>query len=104
MRRRVFLLASGILFAWMFNPGTALACDPVENGCLGCNDDTLMACINDVVTEICSSGRPDEFCDRKSATDDVEKLVLKNLGRHMSRVRALVRSGSRYNHPNPRHR
>ena len=104
MSRRFFQLASTTMLAWTLNPGAALACDPIENGCLGCSDDTLMACINEIVTEICNNGRPDEFCDRRSATDDVEKLVLKNMGRHMSRVRALVRGGTRYNHPHPANR
>ena len=101
MSHRVFLLTSGIVFAWMLYSGAALACDPVENGCMGCNDDTLMVCINEIVTEICSNGRPGEYCDRRSATDDVEELVLKNMGRHMSRVRALIRGGTRYSHARP---
>ncbi|MGB5305039.1 MAG: hypothetical protein WBO06_02155 [Gammaproteobacteria bacterium] len=102
MRSRVLQRVFLILITW--GSGAALACDPVENGCLGCSDDTLDACIDKVVTEICATGRPDEICDRNSATDDVEELVLKNLGRHMSRVRALVRSGSRYKHSRPMYR
>lgn len=101
---RAFRLAVAVLFSCVFTAGAATACDAVESGCLGCSDATLAACINELVTEICSTGRPDEFCDRESATDDVEELILKSLGRHMSRVRALVRSGSRYKHSRPHYR
>jgi hypothetical protein len=76
--------------------GAALACDAVEDGCLGCNDDELQICITALVAEVCNAGGGMNKCDQRRVYDDAERHVLTNTGRHMSRVRAMMRSAPKY--------
>jgi hypothetical protein len=80
----------------IFCSSTALACDPVQDGCLGCNDEELQVCMNAFVTEVCNAGGGMAKCDHRRVYDDAERHVLTSTGRHMSRVRAMVRSAPKY--------
>ncbi|MDX1698476.1 MAG: hypothetical protein R3308_09325, partial [Thiohalobacterales bacterium] len=78
-------------------PGHALACKPAQDGCLGCSDDELQACLTAFTEEICrASGNP-ENCDARRVYDDAERYVLISTGSHMSRIRAMMRSARKYN-------
>jgi hypothetical protein len=96
MKSRIAGLISGLFCAGMLHTGMALACDPIEDGCLGCNDDELPVCLNEFVDEICLAGGGLEYCNRRRAFKDVERQVTLDTGRHMSHVRAMVRSAHKY--------
>lgn len=91
-------LARGILLGWAFIPASALACDPEQDGCLGCNDEELRVCLDTFVQEICQSSANPANCDVPRAYDDAERYVLISTGSHMSRIRAMFRSPRRYQH------
>lgn len=77
-------------------PGMALACDPAQDGCLGCSDGDLPACLRAFSEEICNSlGNPNN-CDRQRVYDDAERHVLISTGRHMSRILSMSRSARKY--------
>jgi hypothetical protein len=96
MKTRKFGAVSGILLATLIWPVLAPACDDIEDGCLGCRDDELPACLDMFVTNLCSEARPDQYCDEYRVIDDLERLVIMNTGRHMSDTRALMRSSGKY--------
>ena len=96
MKFMIKSLICGFMLVGLFNPISALACDPVEDGCLGCMDGELEACVDQIVMEICDSGRSVDSCDRRRAVDDVERLILTTMGTHMARMRSLMRSAKRY--------
>jgi hypothetical protein len=74
----------------------ALACEPEQDGCLGCNDEELRVCLNAFVEEICvSSGNPAN-CDSRRIYDDAERYVIISTGSHMSRIRSMARNPHRY--------
>jgi hypothetical protein len=74
----------------------ALACNPAQDGCMGCNDDELPACLHTFVEELChASGNPTS-CDTQRAYDDVERHVLISTGSHMSRIRSMLRTPRKY--------
>jgi hypothetical protein len=85
-----------LLLAAALYSGSALACDPIEDGCLGCNDEQLQVCMNAFVAEVCNAGGGMARCDQRRVYDDAERHVLTSTGRHMSRVRAMVRSSQKY--------
>lgn len=89
----------GLLLLGTLVAGTAQACDPAENGCLGCLDAELAACMDKFVIDICNAGGGVEACDRRRVFDDVERQVLTSMGHHMARVRAMVRSARKYQRP-----
>ncbi|MDH3871368.1 MAG: hypothetical protein OEU44_04065 [Gammaproteobacteria bacterium] len=89
----------GLLLLGALCPGAALACDPALNGCLGCTDEELPACMDKFVVEICNAGGGMNACDRRRVFDDVERQVLTSMGHHMARVRSLVRSARKYQRP-----
>ncbi len=89
----------GLLLLGTLNAGAALACDPAEDGCLGCSDGELPACMDRFVLDICNAGGGIEACDKRRVFDDVERQVLTSMGRHMARVRSLVRSARKYQRP-----
>ena len=69
-------LLHGLLFAAMLLPGLAFACSAADDGCLGCSDADLPACLNAFAEEICNAmGNPDN-CDRQRVYDDAERLSL----------------------------
>ena len=74
----------------------ALACHPIEDGCLGCTDDQLAVCMDTLVLEICNAGGGLNQCDKRRIYDDAERHVLTSTGRHMSRVRAMIRGAVKY--------
>jgi len=92
-----------LLCAGTFYSGTALACDPVVDGCLGCGDDELPVCLNVLVENICNEGGGIEFCNRGRVFKDAEKQVTLSTGRHYSRVRAMFSSAQKYQNPLRRH-
>lgn len=83
----------------MLQTGAALACDPALNGCLGCRDDELPVCLDAFVDEICMAGGGIEYCNRRRVLKDVEREVTLSTGRHMSRVRSMMRSAQKYQKP-----
>ena len=85
-----------ILLLATLQTGTVLACDVIEDGCLGCNDDELQICLTALVNEVCNAGGGTAKCDQRRVYDDAERHVLTNTGRHMSRVRAMMRSAPKY--------
>jgi len=101
MHSKLYGLIGGFAIAWTLYPGTGLACDPNMDGCLGCSDADLPVCVEKIAMEICSSSGGFEYCDKISAEEEIERLVIRNTGVHMSRVRALVRGANRYQHPHP---
>ena len=98
-RRLLYIL----LCAGTFTSGTALACDPIVDGCLGCSDDALPVCLNVLVENICNEGGGVEFCDRGRVFKDAEKQVTLSTGRHYSRVRSMFRGAQKYQSPLRRH-
>lgn len=101
MKAKSGKLVAVILYVWICYPGAGWACDPIEDGCLGCSDTELPRCIDQFVAEVCNAGGGFEICDRNDAAEDIERLVLRSTGMHMSKVRALVRGAKRYQHPGP---
>ena len=84
-------LLRGLILSAVFQAGSAQACDPSYDGCLGCNDEELRICL-----EACDAGGSMARCDHRRVYDDVERHVLTSTGRHMSRVRAMIRSAPKY--------
>ena len=64
--RAVLLLVS-------LQAGTVLACDAIEDGCLGCTDDELQICMQVLVAEICDAGGGQAKCDQRRVYDDAER-------------------------------
>ena len=77
----------------------AQACNDIEDGCLGCSDEELMVCVDMLVAGICDSGGGNEFCDTGRVRDDAERSIITNTGRHMSRIRSMIRSARKYQDP-----
>jgi hypothetical protein len=96
MKTRNFGAVAGFLLATLTWPVLVPACDDIEDGCLGCRDDELPACLDKFVANICSEARPDQYCDEYRVIDDMERLIIMNTGRHMSDTRALIRSSGKY--------
>ena len=86
----------GLLLGTACQAGSALACDPADDGCLGCEDKQLPACMEQVVIEICNSGGGVERCDQRRVYDDLERQVITNTGRHMVRINVMMRSARKY--------
>jgi hypothetical protein len=89
-------LIRGLILSAVFWTGSALACDPSYDGCLGCNDEELQICLEAFVAEVCDAGGSMARCDHRRVYDDVERHVLTSTGRHMSRVRAMMRRAPKY--------
>jgi len=101
MKIKKFAPVAGFLLACLTWPAVTAACDEVEDGCLGCRDDELPACLDKFAVLICREVRDGEYCDQARAIDDLERLIIMNTGRHMSDMRALVRGERKYylHHP-----
>ena len=89
----------GCVLAGLLWPASTWACDPDLDGCLGCSDAELPVCVDKLAAKICISGGGFEYCDKMSAEEDIERLVIRNTGIHMSRVRAMLRGAARYQRP-----
>ena len=96
MKSPILRLARLACLAGMLAAGGALACDPEQDGCLGCNDDQLPVCLKSFVKEICSASGNPANCDAHRAYDDAERYVLISTGSHMARVTSLMRSARKY--------
>jgi hypothetical protein len=96
MKSSFITLVQGILLGWAFIPGSALACNPEQDGCLGCNDEELPVCLNTFVQEICESFNNPGKCDAPRIYDDAERDVLISTGSHMSRIRSMMRNPRKY--------
>lgn len=86
----------GVFLGCVLLPAAALACNPEQDGCLGCNDEELPVCLQVFVEEICKSTANPANCDTRRAYDDAERYVLTSTGNHMSRVRAMYRNSRKY--------
>ena len=96
MNKRIIYI---VLFAGTFFSATALACDPVVDGCLGCSDDELPVCLNALVENICNEGGGVASCNLRRVLKDVERQITLSTGRHYSRIRSLFRSARKYQDP-----
>ena len=96
MKLRFFRLVRGVVLGWALIPVSALACEPEQDGCLGCDDDELPVCLQAFVQEICQASGTPLNCNARRAYDDAERYVLLSTGSHMSRVRSMVRSSRKY--------
>ncbi|MGB5259258.1 MAG: hypothetical protein WBO34_01910 [Gammaproteobacteria bacterium] len=86
----------GLLVCLLLLPGATLACDPAQDGCLGCSDMELPICLNAFTNDICNNlGNPSN-CDRQRIYDDAERNVMISTGRHMSRILTMSRSARKY--------
>ena len=96
MRLLFTSLIQGGLLGSILISGSALACNPEQDGCLGCSDEELPVCLNIFVQELCtSSGNPGN-CDAARIYDDAERHVLISTGSHMSHIRSMVRNPRKY--------
>ena len=89
-------LLQGIFLGWAFLPASVLACNPEQDGCLGCNDEELPVCLNEFVRGVCDSSGNPLNCDAQRVYDDAERYVMISTGSHMSRIRSMLRSARRY--------
>ena len=96
MKLRFFGLIRGLLLGCVLIPASALACEPEQDGCLGCDDDELPVCLKAFVMEICQASGSPANCDTGRAYDDAERYVIISTGSHMSRIRAMFRSSRKY--------
>lgn len=78
--------------------GNALACNPAQDGCMGCNDDELSICLHTFVEGLCSASGNPARCDVQRVYDDAERHVLISTGSHMSRIRSMMRTPRKYQH------
>jgi hypothetical protein len=86
----------GLLVCLLLLPGMSMACDPAQDGCLGCSDMELPTCLNAFTSDICNTlGNPNN-CDRQRVYDDAERNVMISTGRHMSRILTMSRSARKY--------
>jgi hypothetical protein len=86
----------GLLACVLLLPGMAWACDPAQDGCLGCTDGDLPVCLRAFAEDICNSLGNPKNCDRQRVYDDAERQVLISTGRHMSRILSMSRSARKY--------
>jgi hypothetical protein len=96
MKLRFSGLILGILLGWASIPAGVLACEPEQDGCLGCDDDELPVCLEAFVMEICQASGNPANCDTGRAYDDAERYVIISTGSHMSRVRSMIRGSRKY--------
>ena len=96
MRLSVVGRLGGLCLSLCLLPGIALACNADEDGCLGCSDEALPACLNTIAENICNTLHNPQNCDRQRIYDDAERYVLLNTGRHMSRMSSMTRSARKY--------
>jgi hypothetical protein len=96
MKLSILRLARLACLGGVLAAGGTLACQPEQDGCLGCNDDQLPVCLNSFVQEICNASGNPANCDTHRAYDDAERYVLISTGSHMARVTSLMRSARKY--------
>jgi len=96
MLRPTLVMSLAVL---LFNSSIAQACDDIEDGCLGCTDEEMVACVDMLIAGICEAGGGGEFCDTGRIRDDAERSIITNTGRHMSRIRSMIRSARKYQSP-----
>jgi hypothetical protein len=89
-------LIQGALLGWILIPANAQACDPEQDGCLGCNDEQLRVCLQELVQNVCQSSGNPANCDTARVYDDAERYILTSTGSHMIRTRAMFRSSRKY--------
>ena len=96
MRLPVIRRLAGAFLGGLLVSAGALACDQGFDGCLGCNDDQLPACLNAFVLEICKESGNPLNCDMQRVYDDIERYVTISTGSHMSRIASMARSARKY--------
>jgi hypothetical protein len=85
-----------VVFLFVLTSQIAQACDPEQDGCLGCNDEELPVCLQMLVQDICQSSVNPPRCDTARVYDDVERHILTSTGSHMSHIRAMFRNPRKY--------
>lgn len=85
-----------LLAVLLFASSVVLACDDILDGCLGCTDEELVACVDMLVVGLCDAGGGIEYCDTGRVRDDAERSIITNTGRHMSKIRAMARGAKKY--------
>ena len=96
MKPNVIVLIQAVVLGTTLASGIAYACNPIENGCLGCNDDELPACVEELTLKICELSGPVENCDSRRVYDDAERHVLISTGGHMVHINSMMRSARKY--------
>ena len=96
MKLRFFRLIRGFVFGWALIPASVLACEPEQDGCLGCNDEELPVCVQELIQDVCQASGNPANCDTSRVFDDAERYILTSTGSHMSRIRAMFRSSRKY--------
>ncbi len=96
MRLACKRITSGLILLLAVGAGSALACKPLQDGCLGCSDEELPVCLKDFVRQLCESSGNLANCDARRAYDDAERHVLISTGSHMSRIRSMLRTPRKY--------
>jgi len=99
MGTRIFRPAYALMLALFAGPAMVHACNDIEDGCMGCSDAELMTCVDMLIAGICDAGGGIEYCDTGRVRDDAERSILINTGRHMSKIRTMVRSARKYQDP-----
>jgi len=96
MKLSFFGFFQAVLLGWAFIPANALACEPEQDGCLGCNDEELPVCVQELIQDVCQASGNPANCDTSRVFDDAERYILTSTGSHMSRIRAMFRSSRKY--------
>ncbi len=96
MKRFRNFLVPALALGWALLPTGVLGCDQERDGCLGCTDEELPACLTAFVRRVCEISGDPANCNTQRAYDDAERYVLTSTGNHMSRMYALTRSSSKY--------
>ena len=96
MKLSFFGFIQAVLLGWAFMPASTLACEPEQDGCLGCDDDELPVCVQELIQDVCQASGNPANCDTSRVFDDAERYILTSTGSHMSRIRAMFRSSRKY--------
>ena len=81
---------------WAFIPGSAMACNQEQDGCMGCNDEELHVCLMEFVQKVCQSSIDPNNCNAPRVYDDAESYIINNTRSHMFQMDTMTRSSHRY--------
>ena len=72
MKKYLFLVVTSL---FVLVNQLALACNPELDGCLGCNDEELPACLHVLVQDVCQSAVNPGNCDTACSYHDAEHNI-----------------------------
>ena len=96
MKAVINRLARGTLLGGIMVTASALACEPEQDGCLGCNDDEFPVCLQALSLQVCASAGLVDGCDMQRIYDDAERHATISTGSHMARITSMMRSARKY--------